>query len=157
MVNARGRSLGLDVGAVRIGVAVSDPSGVVATPLKVIDCVSPAKDAEAIARIAAEMDARRIVAGLPLNQYGERGPQADKVLDFLSVLREKVAVEIITQDERFTTAGAERMLIGAHVRRKRRKQVIDKIAAQQILQTYLDRQQRLDNTHEERSQSGASD
>ncbi|HIJ66628.1 MAG TPA: Holliday junction resolvase RuvX [Candidatus Hydrogenedentes bacterium] len=137
-----GRSLGLDVGDVRIGVALSDPRGVVALPLTVIESASQEQDVEAIRRIVEDTGVERIVAGLPLNQEGKPGPQAEKVLTFLDVLRAALDIEVIAQDERFTTALAERALIEDNVRRKRRKKVVDKIAAQQILQTYLDRQAR---------------
>ncbi len=139
-MDATGRILGLDIGDVRIGVAVSDPLGIIAHPREVIERSWPEQDIEAIRRIAEESDAVRIVAGIPLDLEGKPGPQAKKVLAFLDVLRQVVDVEVVTQDERYTTAEAERMLIQANVRRKKRKQVIDKVAAQRILQTYLDRQ-----------------
>ncbi|MBI5094736.1 MAG: Holliday junction resolvase RuvX [Candidatus Hydrogenedentes bacterium] len=137
-----GRSLGLDIGDVRIGVALSDPLGIIASPHDVIRCTSPQKDAAAIAKLVEEKEVVRVVAGLPLDQRGECGPQARKVLAFLDELRPLIKAEIVTQDERFTTAAAERMLIDADVSRKGRKKVIDKVAAQYILQTYLDRQAR---------------
>ncbi|GMU91816.1 MAG: hypothetical protein AMXMBFR4_08740 [Candidatus Hydrogenedentota bacterium] len=133
------RSIGVDVGDVRIGVALSDPLGIIAQPHSVVQTQSPQQDAAAIARIAAESGARRIVVGMPLNREGKPGPQAEKVLAFVEVLRQTVDVEIILQDERFSTASAERALIDAGVRREKRKRVIDKVAAQRILQTYLDR------------------
>lgn len=134
--------MGLDIGDVRIGVAVSDPLRIIAQAHSVITCSSRKRDIEAICAIANETGAVRIVAGLPLNREGRVGPQAQKVLAFIEGLREALEVEVVTQDERFTTAGAERMLIKAKVRRKKRKEVIDKVAAQHILQTYLDRQKR---------------
>lgn len=137
-----GRIIGLDIGDVRIGVAVSDPLGIIATAREVIRCTTPDRDAAAIAKIVKDAEAVRIVAGLPLNQEGQCGPQAEKVLAFLERLRAAVNVDIVTQDERFTTAAAERMLVNADISRKNRKKVIDKVAAQYILQTYLDRQAR---------------
>jgi putative Holliday junction resolvase len=80
--------------------------------------------------------------GLPLDQNGEIGPQAAKVLAFVETLRELLDIDIVTQDERFSTAAAQRALIDANMRRKKRKSVIDMVAAQHILQTYLDRQRR---------------
>jgi len=135
-----GRIVGLDVGDVRIGVAVSDPLRIIASPATVIQASSPQRDAAAVQAIVAEQDAKRIVVGLPLNREGKPGPQADKVLAFVEVLRDTVDVEVVTQDERYSTAAAQRMLIDANVSRKRRKKVIDKVAAHHILQTYLDRQ-----------------
>lgn len=134
-----GRIVGLDVGDVRIGVAVSDPLGVIAQARDTIVCQSPEADAAAVRAAVEKAEAVRVVAGLPLDQRGEIGPQARKVLAFVERLRTVLAVEVVTQDERFTTAAAERMLIDANVRRKNRKKVIDKVAAQHILQTYLDR------------------
>ena len=135
----QGRIVGLDVGSVRIGVAVSDPLGIMALPHSVITRTSIEQDLNAVRDLVAAVEAVRIVAGLPLNQEGKPGPQAEKVLEFLDQLREVVNVEIVTQDERFSTAEAQRMLIGANVSRKGRQKVVDKIAAHHILQTYLDR------------------
>lgn len=136
----QGRVVGLDVGDVRIGVAVSDPLGIIAQPHSVIKCSGLKNDIAAIAKLVAETEAIRVVVGLPLNQEGKIGPQAEKVLAFIEELRTALIVEIVTQDERFSTAAAQRMLIQANVSRKGRKQVIDKIAAHHILQTHLDRQ-----------------
>lgn len=130
----------MDIGDVRIGVAVSDPLGIVASPHTVLDSRSDEKDAQAINDIVEDVEAVRIVAGLPLSLDGQVGHQAQKVLNFLESLRAVVSVEVVTQDERFSTASAERALLEANVRRKARKRVIDKVAAQQILQAYLDRQ-----------------
>jgi len=139
-VKTVGRYVGLDVGDVRIGVAVSDPMGIIASPREVIARTSPQRDAEAVNHIVAETEAVAIVAGLPLDREGKPGPQAQKVLAFLDTLRDVVDVDIITQDERYSTAAAERALIQAKVRRKQRKKVIDKVAAHHILQTFLDRE-----------------
>jgi putative Holliday junction resolvase len=141
-MNPLGRILGLDVGHVRIGVALSDPLGILASPHSVIQCTTPEQDAEAIAALVREHEVKTIVAGLPLNQHGEEGPQAAKTREFLDILKQRVDVDIDTMDERFTSAIAERILIGANMRRDKRKKVIDKVAAQQILQVYLDRRSR---------------
>jgi putative holliday junction resolvase len=137
-----GRIVALDVGDVRIGVATSDPLGIIASPFTVIKCETPEKDLEAIKAVVLEREAVRVVVGLPLNQEGKPGPQAEKVLAFCEQLRAVLTVEVVTQDERFSTAAAQRMLIEANVSRKGRKQVVDKIAAQHVLQVYLDRQKR---------------
>ena len=134
------RILGLDVGSVRIGVAMSDLLGITAQPVRVVQCSSLEADLDAIRQIVNNTEATKIIVGLPLNKEGQPGPQAEKVLAFVQSLRKKLGIEIETVDERFTTAMAERMLIAADVSRKKRKQVIDRVAAQQILQTYLDRQ-----------------
>ncbi len=135
--------MGLDVGDVRTGVALSDPMGIIAQAHSVIDANPPEGAVDAISKIVDEQTVIEVVVGLPLNQRGERGPQAEKVMTFVELLRGKLSVEVRTIDERFTTAGAERFLIAAGVKRKGRKKVIDKVAAQQILQTYLDRRSRL--------------
>ncbi len=141
-----GRVIGLDVGNVRIGVAVSDPLRIIAQPHSVIKCSSPRNDIEAIRKLVLETEAVRVVVGLPLNQEGKTGPQAEKVLAFIEQLRAVLDVEVVTQDERFSTAAAQRMLIQANVSRKGRKQVVDKIAAHHILQTHLDRQRNTGGT-----------
>jgi len=135
-----GRVLGLDLGEVRIGVAVSDPLRIIAQPHQVIQSRGPDRDVAAVRAVVEETAAIRIVVGLPLNQDGQVGPQAEKVLAFVERLRAALDVDIVTQDERYSTAAAERMLIEARVRRKARKKVVDKVAAQHILQTYLDRE-----------------
>jgi putative Holliday junction resolvase len=135
-----GRVVGLDVGDVRTGVAVSDPMRIVATPRVVIDTSSPDAGAQAIAEIVREEEAALIVVGVPLDREGKRGHQAEKVQSFVDRLGELVEVEIVFQDERFTTAAAQRAMKDAGVKPKKRKKIVDKLAAQQILQAYLDRQ-----------------
>jgi len=137
-----GRTIGLDVGDVRIGVAVGDPLGILAQPHDVIQRSSPDQDIGAVVRLVDEFEPVAIVVGIPLNLEGKVGPQAQKVLDFVEALRDAVDIEVVTQDERYSTAAAERSLIQARVRRKKRKQVIDQVAAQHILQGYLDRRAR---------------
>lgn len=135
-----GRLIGLDIGEARTGVAVSDELGMIATALDTIHMSEPATDALAIKKIVDEQKAILIVAGIPLNQYGEVGPQAEKVLAFIDILKKVIDVEIVTQDERFSTQAANRTLIDAKIKSRKRKKLIDKAAAQQILQLYLDRQ-----------------
>lgn len=131
--------MALDVGDVRIGVAVSDPLGMLAHPHSVIDA-DPVDDAiQSIAALVYELHVQYVVTGLPLNQHGEEGPQAAKVRAFNEKLKTAVEVDVITQDERFTTLVVKRAMAQAGVSRKKRKQQIDKLAAQQILQTHLDR------------------
>ena len=134
-----GRIVGLDVGDVRIGVAVSDPLRLIAQPHSVITRSNPENDVTAVCALIGQTEAVRVVVGLPLNREGKPGPQAEKVLQFIEQLRGATTTEIVTQDERFSTAAAERMLIAADVRRKKRKGIVDKIAAHHILQTHLDR------------------
>lgn len=134
--------MALDVGDVRIGVALSDPLGIIAQPHSVIPVKSPQADVDAIVQLVDGTGAQCLVVGVPLNQEGKPGPQAEKVLAFVERLRQSLSVEIVLQDERFSTAAAQRELIAAGVRRAARKQIIDKVAAQRILQTYLDRRAR---------------
>ncbi len=134
-----GRVVGLDVGDVRTGVAVSDPFRIVATPRVVVDTSSSQVGAQAIAEIVREEEAALIVVGMPLNREGKRGHQAEKVQAFIDVLAELVEAEIVFQDERFSTAIVQRAMSDAGVKSKKRKKIVDKLAAQQILQAYLDR------------------
>jgi len=124
---------------VRIGVALSDPLGMFASPHSVITRGSIAADLEAIAALVRDHGVVRIVVGMPLDRQGAVGVQAQKVVEFIEALRGRVEAEMDTVDERFTTAQAERTLVAANMRRKNRKQVVDKVAAQHILQLYLDR------------------
>ena len=119
---------------------MGDPLGMIASPYETIQVKSAIEDAEAVKTIAEEQEAVRIVVGLPLNMEGKVGPQAEKVLEFIEVLKEAVDLEVVTIDERFSTAAANRSLMESGVKRKRRKQVVDQVAAQQILQLYLDRE-----------------
>ena len=134
-----GRIIALDVGDVRTGVAATDPLQIIASPHSVVEEPSRAKAVAAIMRIVEDLAPVCIVVGIPLDAEGAHGPQAKKVIDFVEVLRASVAVEIVFQDESFTTVAAEEMLVAADVSRKKRKKVIDKIAATHILQSYLDR------------------
>ncbi|MBM3289675.1 MAG: Holliday junction resolvase RuvX [Candidatus Hydrogenedentes bacterium] len=134
--------MALDVGDVRIGVALSDPLGIIAQPHSVIAARSPQADADAVRSLVNETETKCLVVGIPLNQEGKPGPQAEKVLAFVEVLKQTLAIEIALQDERFSTAAAQRELIAAGVRRQARKGIVDKVAAQRILQTFLDRRAR---------------
>ncbi len=138
----QGRMIGLDVGEVRIGVASSDPLGIIVSPFTVVKRTNLEADLKALVDIIKEREAVRIVVGIPLDREGKPGPQAEKTQVFIEQLRGVTDVEIVTQDERFSTAAATRMLIDANVSRKGRKEVVDKVAAHHILQTYLDRLKR---------------
>lgn len=140
VVLEEGRIIGLDVGEVRTGVALTDELQIISSPFDTVQVSTPEEDARRIQQIVEEQEAIRIVAGVPLGKDGEIGPQAEKVLAFLDVLKGIVSVEVVTIDERFSTKAANRSLIQANVKRKGRKKVIDKVAAQQILQLYLDRE-----------------
>jgi len=134
-----GRIVGLDVGEVRTGVAISDPLQIIASPHGTVSMASAQTALAELARIVREAEAVRVVVGVPLDRECRPGTQAEKVLAFVERVRGAVDIDIVTQDERYSSAAAERALIAADVRRKKRKQVVDKIAATHILQTYLDR------------------
>jgi len=131
--------IGLDIGDKRIGVAVSDPLGLTAQAREVITRTTPEEDIAAIRALVTATKANRIVAGLPYSMDGTIGHQAQKVLAFIERLREGVDVRVETFDERMSTAAAKRSLSVTGARAKKRKQVVDMVAAQHILQTYLDR------------------
>lgn len=144
----RGVRVGVDVGAVRVGVAVSDPDGILATPLATL-----ARDARAdvavpsdMAQIAAavrEYDAVEVVVGLPVTLAGVEGLAAGQARAYAERLREFVApVPVRLADERMSTAAATRRLSERGVRGKRRRAVVDQAAAVEILQSWLDTQRR---------------
>ncbi|MBS4540040.1 Holliday junction resolvase RuvX [Clostridium sp. D2Q-11] len=132
------RLLGLDVGDKTIGVAVSDPLGLTAQGVTTIRRIGIKKDIKEMIQIIEEYKVSKLVVGLPKNMNNTLGPQGEKVLKFVDKLKEKIDVEIIYQDERLTTVSAQRTLIQADISRKKRKEVVDKLAAVYILQTYLD-------------------
>lgn len=132
------RVLGLDVGDKTVGVAISDELGWTAQALKVIQRKSLNQDIERIKEVLNEYQVDEIVIGLPKNMNGKEGEQAKKVREFLGKLRTKVNLPMRTWDERLTTATAERTLLEGDLSRAKRKRIIDKVAAQVILQGYLD-------------------
>ena len=139
------RILGLDVGDRRIGIALSDSLGITAQQLQVFERTNVKADVQAIAGIVATHDASRVVVGLPLTMAGEQGPQAKKVLAFAEQLRQQLTIPVECVDERLTTVQGERALIETGASRRKRKQVIDQVAAQLILQHYLDAQRNRTN------------
>jgi putative Holliday junction resolvase len=135
-----GRVLALDVGTRRLGIAVSDPTGTVASPLATIPRRDPAQDAAALAALAAEQGATTVVAGLPVTLAGAEGPAAKAVRAYLEELRPLLpGLAFELADERLSTVAAERALVGGGVRRRDRRQVVDQVAASLFLQTWLDR------------------
>ena len=135
-----GRILGVDLGARRIGLAVSDPSGVIASPHGTIERSGDAqKDRVAIIAAATDAEAQVVVVGLPKEMSGRMGPAAKAArteVEALRLLAPGLVFELV--DERLTTVIAQRSLIGAGVKRKPRKQKVDKVAAAVILQSYLE-------------------
>lgn len=133
------RIMGLDIGDKTVGVAISDPFGWTAQGIKTIRRKSIKYDLNEILNLINEYGIEKIVAGLPKNMNNTLGPRSEKVMDFCEKLKEVTDIEIIYQDERLTTVAAERVLLEADVSRKKRKSVIDTIAATYILQSYLDK------------------
>ncbi len=131
------RILALDVGDARIGVAVSDPLGIIAQPVGLVTRVGWGPDIAKITEFADQYDTRTLLCGLPLNMDGSAGGQADKVRAFAQQL-EKKGFTVTFWDERMTTVTAERALIEGGVHRADRKRLVDKTAAAVILQAYLD-------------------
>ena len=130
------RIIALDVGDVRIGVAVSDPTGTSAQPLEVYRRVGWGPDSRYVQELCSRYETDQVLLGLPLNMDGTRGFQAEKAMAFGQVL-EKAGLTVFYQDERMTTVTAEKVLIGGSVRREDRKQYVDKLAAAVILEQYL--------------------
>ena len=138
-VNGGGtRVLGLDLGARRIGVALSDETGTLASGLPTLEAVGSRRDLNTVAALVEKHAAGCVVVGLPLNLDGSSGPQAAKALSFVEGLRRRVRVPVVTWDERLTTVAAHEAMIEAGVRRERRKRLVDQVAAVLILQGYLD-------------------
>lgn len=130
--------MGLDVGEKRIGVAVTGESNRVAFPECVIDNRRNDDVFERIGRLADEKNISCIVVGLPLNMDGTCGKQAEKVIKFAESLEKKTGSEVKLWDERLSTREAEHVLLSAEMSRRKRKEVVDKLAAQLILQSYID-------------------
>lgn len=131
-----GRVIALDVGDVRIGVAVTDPTGTIAQPLEVYRRVGYGPDCRYVQELCRRFDTTVVLLGLPLNMDGTRGGQAEKAQAFGKVLSD-AGLDVRYQDERMTTVTAERVLISGSVRRENRKQYVDKLAAAVILEQWL--------------------
>jgi putative holliday junction resolvase len=134
------RALGLDVGSKTIGIAVTDEAEIAAHPLDVLARGGTDIDVSAISTLVQKLDISDVVIGMPFELDGKIGHRARRVQQFAQALQTRLgpAVKLHEQDERFTTAEAQRVLIDADVSRARRKQVIDQQAAALILQGWLD-------------------
>lgn len=132
------RLLGLDLGDATIGAAVSDPLGITAQGLTTIRRKNHAADMAELAKIVAEYQVEAFVLGLPLNLNGTRGPAVDKAESFADILKKEFNLPVYFQDERLTTVAAHKTLLENDTSRGKRRQVVDKLAAVFILQTYLD-------------------
>ena len=131
--------LSLDIGTVRIGIATSDIMEIIASAYEVYRRKNLMEDVKYIASLVSKLDAGEVVIGLPLKLDGSEGQSVEMARDFGEELSKLIFVPIIYQDERLSTVSAERILIESGVRREKRKDKIDSIAATIILQTYLDK------------------
>ena len=136
-----GRTLALDFGSKRIGVALSDPTGLLGSPLTTVIRTNPRNDFKAILDLVTKHEIETIVVGLPVSLNGTIGPQAQKTLDFCDELRKITAVPIKTLNEQYTSAEAERRIRQLGGKPSRRREQIDAFAAAIILQEWLDNPQ----------------
>jgi len=132
------RSLGLDIGDRRIGVALSDPGGILASPFTIINCKDAISDVKAIADIIGQQQVKQVIVGLPRLMDGSLGTQAEKVKTFTQKLRSHIEVPVEFRDERLTTVSARRLMRTTNTKKNDRKAKQDAIAAALILQGYLD-------------------
>ena len=130
--------MALDVGDRRIGLAISDALGLTAQPAGVLTRTDLPADLKHIVTTAQQRQVEKILVGLPMTLRGEQGPQAKKVIAFRNALDKYTTIPIEMVDERLTTAQAERVMLEGDASRQTRKELIDQVAAQLILQHYLD-------------------
>ena len=135
------RSLGLDIGDKRIGVALSDPGGILASPFTIISRSHETADIKAIIDIISQHQVNRVIVGLPRSMNGSIGKQAEKVEAFTRKLCSHTEVPVEFRDERLTTVSAKRLMQAASTKKTRRKARDDAVAAALILQGYLDETQ----------------
>ncbi len=136
------RTLAVDPGTRRVGLALSDPTGTIASPLGAVPAEPAESLPERLAQAARDHQAERIVVGLPRELDGKRGPAAVAAERLATELRTASGLPVEMLDERLTSAAAERTLIDAGMRRGKRKQTVDSVAAALLLQTYLQRRAR---------------
>lgn len=134
------RIMGLDVGSKTVGVAISDPLGWTAQGVETIQIDENRKQLgyDRVKELVLEYEVEKVVVGLPKNMNNTIGPRAESSKIYAEVLESRIGLPVVLWDERLTTSAAERTLIEADVSRKKRKEVIDKLAAVMILQSYLD-------------------
>lgn len=133
------RILGIDVGDKRIGVAVTDPLQITAQGVMTLKRKTREDDLEAFRELIAKYEIKKVVAGLPLNMDGSESAQTRKTVNFCQFIKKRLKIEIIYIDERLTSSWSEKVLIEGNVSRENRKDYIDMLAAQIILQSYMDR------------------
>lgn len=133
------RAVGVDLGTKRIGIALSDSGGVLATPYEVVQrSGSQEADHKAIAGIVDETEAEIVVVGLPLSLDGSPGPAAEQAAAEVEALAGRLSVPVEVYDERLTTVSADRALMAAEMDARSRRRVVDKVAAAVMLQAWLD-------------------
>jgi putative holliday junction resolvase len=134
------RSLGLDLGDKRIGVAVSVPDTLLAYPLTTLASKDDVSDVEAIIELSRQHQVERIVVGLPRSMDGSLGQQAEKVTSFVKLLSHSTVIPVVMWDERLSTVAAEKLMLESGKSREKRKAQRDAVAAALILQSFLDGQ-----------------
>ena len=148
------RILALDYGSKRMGVALSDELGWTAQPLETFERRTLERDIAHIQELVSTHDVREVLVGLPLRLDGGEGPAVQAVQSFIGRLSEMLSVPIVTWDERMTTRAAEDLLIAADMSRKKRKGVVDRVAAAILLQGYLEAQASSSSSEVENSSAG---
>jgi putative Holliday junction resolvase len=133
------RLLGIDYGTVRIGLALSDPTGTLASPLPFLPNQSPQQVTQALSELIQTHQITALIIGLPRNMDGTYGPSAQKVRDFISQIQKDILLPITPIDERLTTAQASKQLAGIGLSQKELRKKVDSSSACLILQQYLDR------------------
>ncbi len=132
------RMMGLDIGSRTIGVAISDELEMTAQGLRTIKRRSMEEDLKEIGMIISEYQVKKVVVGLPKNMDGTLGKGTEAIFEWIEAFRERINLPVVTWDERLTTVEATKILLEADLSRRKRKKVIDKVAAVLILQAYLD-------------------
>ena len=139
ILESKKRLIGIDLGTKTIGLAISDPSMTIASPLETINRKKIKIDLRRIQKLVDEFEVHGIILGYPINMNYTVGPRTQSTISFAHEMEKVIAIPIILWDERLSTLAAEKVLIDADLSRKKRKQVIDKMAATYILQGALDR------------------
>lgn len=129
------RAIALDVGEKTVGIALSDELGITVSPRETLR--RDGSELDRLVELVRTEEVGQVIVGLPVSLNGSLGPSAQAVLTFVEQLRPRLTIPVVTWDERLTTAEAEKMLISANVKRAKRRQVIDQVAATLILQSYL--------------------
>jgi putative holliday junction resolvase len=145
-----GRTLGLDVGTRRIGMAVSDPLGITAQGLETLQRQNKRVDFENLAKVIGQYEVREIVVGLPLRMSGEHGAQSEKMHAFAEELRKRFGLPVHFWDERLTSVEANRLLRETEMSIQKRGKVVDKMAAMLILQGWMERNRAQSSSEEMR-------